>query len=50
MSDPFFAALDIGLVFGLALGLALWQLLALKRGIRRDREAAARAKAEAGDS
>ncbi|SFG84238.1 hypothetical protein [Methylobacterium gossipiicola] len=45
MSDPFFAALDIGLVFALALGLALWQLVSLKRGIRRDREAAARAEA-----
>ena len=40
MSDPFFAALDIGLVFALALGLAVWQLVALKRGMRRDREAA----------
>ncbi|MCJ2081588.1 hypothetical protein [Methylobacterium sp. J-090] len=46
MSDPFFAALDIGLVFALALGLALWQLVALKRGLRRDREAAARSSAD----
>ncbi|WP_200912703.1 hypothetical protein [Methylobacterium sp. Leaf99] len=50
MSDSLFAALDIGLVFAVALGLAIWQLVALKRGIRRDREAASRAKAEAGDS
>lgn len=42
MSDSFFAALDIGLVFALALGLAIWQLVTLKRGIRRDREAAAK--------
>lgn len=40
MSDPLVAVLDIGLVFALALGLALWQLIVLKRGIRRDRAAA----------
>lgn len=46
MSDGLFAAFDIGLVFALALGLAIWQLIVLKRGIRRDRaEAAARAQA-----
>ncbi|GJD29583.1 hypothetical protein PMNALOAF_0818 [Methylobacterium adhaesivum] len=38
MSDSLFAALDIGLVFALALGLAIWQLMVLKRGIRADRE------------
>jgi hypothetical protein len=48
VSDPFFAALDIGLVFALALGLALWQLVALRRGMRRDREAAARAEPSPG--
>ena len=43
MTDPLFAFCDIGLVFALALGLAIWQLVVLKRGIRRDRaEAAAR--------
>ncbi|MCJ2034292.1 hypothetical protein [Methylobacterium sp. J-068] len=43
MSDPLFAAFDIGLVFALALGLAIWQLVVLRRGIRRDRaEAVAR--------
>ncbi|WP_200930226.1 hypothetical protein [Methylobacterium sp. Leaf125] len=46
MTDPLFAAFDIGLVFALALGLATWQLVVLKRGIRRDRAAAARAAAE----
>ena len=40
MSDPLFAAFDIGLVFALAIGLAIWQLVALRRGIRRDRAAA----------
>ena len=42
MSDPLFAAFDIGLVFAVALGLALWQLVRLRRGIRKDRDAAAR--------
>ncbi|NEU11068.1 hypothetical protein G3T14_02840 [Methylobacterium sp. BTF04] len=40
MSDPLFAFFDIGLVFALAIGLALWQLLVLKRSIRRDRQMA----------
>ncbi|WP_336485380.1 hypothetical protein [Methylobacterium nigriterrae] len=40
MSDPFFAFFDIGLVFALALGLAIWQLVVLRRAIRRDRERA----------
>jgi hypothetical protein len=38
VSDSLFAALDIGLVFALALGLAIWQLVVLKRGIRADRK------------
>ncbi|WP_019903639.1 hypothetical protein [Methylobacterium sp. 77] len=42
MSDHLFAAFDIGLVFALALGLAVWQLVVVKRGIRKDREEAAR--------
>lgn len=47
MTDPLFAVFDIGLVFGLALGLAIWQLVVLKRSIRRDKaEAAERAKAD----
>lgn len=44
MSDRLFAAFDIGLVFALALGLAIWQLVVLKRGLRRDRAAAEAAK------
>jgi hypothetical protein len=40
VTDPLFAFLDIGLVFALALGLAIWQLVLLKRGLRRDRAAA----------
>ncbi len=46
MTDSLFAAFDIGLVFALALGLAIWQLVVLKRGIRRDRAEAERAAAE----
>ncbi|WP_232628568.1 hypothetical protein [Methylobacterium sp. Leaf118] len=42
MSDHGFAALDIGLAFGLVLGLAIWQLVRVKRSIRRDREEARR--------
>ena len=38
MSNSLFAAFDIGLVFVLAFGLGLWQLLAVHRSIRRDRE------------
>jgi hypothetical protein len=38
VTDPLFAVFDIGLVFALALGLAVWQLVVLKRGIRRDRD------------
>lgn len=45
MSDHLFAAFDIGLVFAIAFGLAIWQLVAVKRSIRRDREAAERARA-----
>ena len=42
MSDRLFAAFDIGLVFVLALGLALWQLIVVRRSIRKDRDDAAR--------
>ncbi|MHC2108160.1 MULTISPECIES: hypothetical protein [unclassified Methylobacterium] len=38
MSDGLFAAFDIGLVFALAFGIGLWQLIAVRRSIRRDRE------------
>ena len=48
MSDPLFAAFDIGLVFALALGLAIWQVVVLKRGLRQDRAAAEAAKAKDG--
>jgi hypothetical protein len=37
VSDGLFAAFDIGLVFALALGIGLWQLIAVRRSIRRDR-------------
>jgi len=42
VSDHGFAALDIGLAFGAILGIAVWQLVRVKRSIRRDREEAAR--------
>ncbi|MHC2019419.1 hypothetical protein [Methylobacterium sp. CM6247] len=42
MSDRLFAAFDIGLVFALALGLALWQLIVVRRSIAKDRDDAAR--------
>ncbi|XYD10322.1 hypothetical protein R1A27_07445 [Methylobacterium sp. NMS12] len=38
MSDRLFAAFDIGLVFALALGVGVWQLIAVRRSIRRDRD------------
>lgn len=38
MRDGLFAALDIGLVFTLALGVGVWQLIAVRRSIRRDRD------------
>ena len=41
MTDPLFAAFDIGLIFALALGLAIWQLVSLRRSMRRDRAAEA---------
>jgi len=46
MTDPLFAAFDIGLVFAFALGLAIWQLVALRRSMRRDRDGEAKAKRE----
>ncbi|KQT82127.1 hypothetical protein ASG59_18915 [Methylobacterium sp. Leaf466] len=42
MTHPIAAVLDIGLVFSIPLGLAIWQLVVLKRSIRRDRKAAER--------
>ena len=42
VSDRLFAAFDIGLVFALALGLALWQLIVVRRSIAKDRDAATR--------
>lgn len=42
MTDPIFAVFDIGLVFSIPIGLAIWQLVVLKRSIRRDREEAQR--------
>ncbi|MGU3463401.1 hypothetical protein ACLBXO_00980 [Methylobacterium sp. C33D] len=38
MRDGLFAAFDIGLVFALALGIGIWQLIAVRRSIRRDRD------------
>ena len=38
MSDHAFGAIDIGLAFALVLGLAIWQLVAVRRSIGRDRK------------
>ncbi|APT31572.1 hypothetical protein MCBMB27_02281 [Methylobacterium phyllosphaerae] len=38
MSDGLFAAFDIGLVFALAFGVGIWQLIVVRRSIRRDRD------------
>lgn len=40
MSDHLFAAFDLGLVFVVAFGLGIWQLVSVRRSIRRDRDAA----------
>ena len=42
MTDPIFAVFDIGLVFSIPIGLAIWQLVVLKRSIRRDRDKASK--------
>ena len=47
MSDDGFAALDIGLAFGVILAIAVWQLVRVKRSIRQDRERAERTPPEA---
>lgn len=45
MNNPLAGAIEIGLAFAIVLGLAIWQLVAVKRSIRRDKaEAAERAK------
>ena len=45
MNNPLAGAVEIGLAFAIALGLATWQLVAVKRSIRRDKaEAAERGK------
>jgi hypothetical protein len=46
VTDPLFAVFNIGLVFALALGLAIWQLVVLRRGMRRDSEPARTAERE----
>ena len=38
MAETTFAALDFGLAFAVVFGLGLWQLVAVRRSIRRDRE------------
>ncbi|GJD94603.1 hypothetical protein [Methylobacterium iners] len=45
MSEAFYGVFEILLAFGLVLGIAIWQLVVLKRSIRRDKaEAAARSR------
>lgn len=50
MSDSLFAAFDLGLVVAAAFGLGLWQLIAVRRSIRRDREKAQAGRPSAGRS
>ena len=50
MGDPLFAAFDLGLVVAVAFGLGLWQLVAVRRSIRRDREKAQAERPSAGES
>lgn len=38
MSDGLFAVLDLGLVVVAVFGLAVWQLIVVRRSIRRDRD------------
>ncbi|MCJ2073690.1 hypothetical protein MKK75_33700 [Methylobacterium sp. J-030] len=38
MGQSLFAALDLGLAFAAVLGIGLWQLIAVRRSMRRDRE------------
>lgn len=38
MGDRIFAALDLGLAFLVVFGIGLWQLRAVRRSIRRDRD------------
>lgn len=43
MSESLYGVVEVGLAFALILGLAIWQLIAVKRSIRRDKaEAEAR--------
>ncbi len=46
MKIDWFAVLDLGLASGVILALAFWELIALRRSQRRDREAEARAAQE----
>ena len=45
MSEHVFGVVEIGLAFAVVLGLGLWQLITVRRSIRRDREDTERAKA-----
>ena len=38
MGNALFGALDLGLAFAVVLGIGLWQLIAVRRSIRRHRE------------
>lgn len=50
MGENLFAALDFGLAFAVVFGLGVWQLVAVRRSIRRDREAAGDGPHKAGDA
>ncbi|MCJ2133832.1 hypothetical protein MKK69_07075 [Methylobacterium sp. J-026] len=38
MGEGLFAVLDLGLAFAVVFGLGVWQLVAVRRSIRRDRD------------
>ncbi|SDN18863.1 hypothetical protein SAMN05216360_106207 [Methylobacterium phyllostachyos] len=50
MGENLFAALDFGLPFAVVFGLGVWQLVAVRRSIRRDREASGQSPRKPGDA
>lgn len=50
MGETLFAALDFGLAFAVVFGLGVWQLIAVRRSIRRDHEASGDGPGKAGDA
>ena len=48
MGETLFAALDFGLAFAVVFSIGIWQLVAVRRSIRRDREASGDSPPDAG--